>query len=78
MLVLFLALMLHGGVRRTVPFFRLLFYLPGALAGSASVLVWLFMLDPQISPWHFALSLFHLFEPGPDDRYRRTCRPSSP
>jgi multiple sugar transport system permease protein len=58
-LVLFLALMLHGGVRRTVPFFRLLFYLPGALAGAASVLVWLFMLDPQVSPWHFALSLFH-------------------
>ncbi len=58
-LVLFLALMLHGGVRRTVPFFRFLFYIPGALAGSASVLVWLFMLDPPISPWHFLLSVFH-------------------
>ena len=59
-LVLFLALMLHGAVvRRTVPFFRFLFYIPGALAGSASVLVWLFMLDPPISPWHFVLSVFH-------------------
>ncbi len=59
-LVLFLALMLHGGVRRTVPFFRFLFYLPGALAGSASVLVWLFMLDPPLSPWRFIESVFHL------------------
>ena len=59
-LVLFLALMLHGGVKRTVPYFRFLFYIPGALAGSASVLVWLFMLDPPISPWHFVLSLLHL------------------
>ena len=58
-LVLGLALLLHGGVRRVVPVFRFLFYLPGALAGSASGLVWAFMLDPDISPWHFALSLFH-------------------
>ena len=58
-LVLFLALMLHGGMRRAVPSFRFLFYLPGALAGAASVLVWLFMLDPNTSPWHFALSWFH-------------------
>ena len=60
-LVLFLALMLHGGVRRTIPFFRFLFYMPGAFAGSASVLVWLFMLDPPISPWRFVESAFHLF-----------------
>jgi multiple sugar transport system permease protein len=59
-LVLFLALMLHGGARRAVPFFRFLFYLPGAFAGSASVLVWLFMLDPPISPWRFAEDVFHL------------------
>jgi multiple sugar transport system permease protein len=30
--------------------FRFLFYMPGALAGVASVLVWLFMLDPDVSP----------------------------
>jgi multiple sugar transport system permease protein len=29
---------------------RFLYYIPGALAGVASVLVWLFMLDPDISP----------------------------
>ncbi|MCU1505945.1 MAG: multiple sugar transport system permease protein [Microbacteriaceae bacterium] len=30
--------------------FRFLFYIPGALAGVASVLVWLFMLAPGLSP----------------------------
>jgi multiple sugar transport system permease protein len=29
---------------------RFLFYLPGALAGVAGVLVWLFVLDPDVSP----------------------------
>lgn len=29
---------------------RFLYYIPGALAGAASVLVWLFMLDPTVSP----------------------------
>ena len=29
---------------------RFLYYLPGSLAGVASVLVWLFMLDPTVSP----------------------------
>jgi multiple sugar transport system permease protein len=33
----------------------LLYYLPGALAGSAAVLVWLFMLDPTVSPGSFFL-----------------------
>ena len=35
--------------------FRFLFYMPGALAGSAAVLVWLFMLDPSVSPGSFLL-----------------------
>ncbi|MEP7055534.1 MAG: ABC transporter permease subunit, partial [Actinomycetota bacterium] len=30
-----------------------LFYVPGALAGASSVLVWLFMLDPSVSPGSF-------------------------
>src|SRR5205814_8980989 len=44
--------------------FRFLFYIPGALAGAASVLVWLFMLDPSVSPFSsvlhqvFGLQLF--------------------
>ena len=39
--------------------FRFLFYIPGALAGAASVLVWLFMLDPSVSPGGFLLH--HVF-----------------
>ena len=55
-LILILALMLHSLARRTSAAFRFLFYMPGALAGAASVLVWLFMLDPTLSPWHSLLS----------------------
>jgi multiple sugar transport system permease protein len=55
-LILVLALMLHSLAHRTSAFFRFLFYMPGALAGAASVLVWLFMLDPTLSPWHLLLS----------------------
>ncbi|SRR6266404_625888 len=51
-----LSLMLHSMARRLSGAFRFLFYLPGALAGSASVLVWLFMLEPGVSPWNFVLS----------------------
>lgn len=49
-LVVGLALMLHGRARRASGVFRFLFYLPGALTGAASVLLWLFMLDPDVSP----------------------------
>jgi multiple sugar transport system permease protein len=45
------AILLRGLARRSVSsVLRFLFYLPGALAGVASVLVWLFMLDPSVSP----------------------------
>lgn len=54
--VLVLALMLRPLARRTSTGFRFLFYMPGALAGAASVLVWLFMLDPTLSPWHNLLT----------------------
>ena len=50
-LVVGLALVVHG-IRR--PWlsgsFRFLYYMPGALAGASSVLLWLFMLDPGSSP----------------------------
>lgn len=49
-LVVALALLLHGRMRRTSATLRFLYYLPGALAGVAGVLVWLFMLDPTVSP----------------------------
>lgn len=57
-LVVGLALLLHrlasGGASKTL---RFLFYIPGALAGAASVLVWLFMLDPTVSPVNSLLGL---------------------
>jgi multiple sugar transport system permease protein len=54
-LVVGLALLLHGRANRVSATFRFLYYMPGALAGAASVLVWLFMLDPTVSPGAFLL-----------------------
>jgi len=54
-----LALLLHRlaarGVSRAL---RFVYYLPGALAGAASVMVWLFVLDPTVSPVSFLLRAF--------------------
>jgi len=36
--------------RRTKTFIRFAYYIPGALAGASSVLLWLFLLDPTVSP----------------------------
>ncbi|MFC5663820.1 carbohydrate ABC transporter permease [Kitasatospora misakiensis] len=51
-----LALLLHRltlkGVSRAL---RFLYYVPGALAGAAGVMVWLFVLDPAVSPVAFLL-----------------------
>jgi len=50
-LVVGLALLVHGLRRRGLSgILRLLYYVPGALAGASSVLLWLFMLDPGASP----------------------------
>ena len=50
-LVTILALVVHAVRTRWLSATsRFLFYIPGALAGSASVLLWLFMLDPSVSP----------------------------
>ena len=51
-----LVLLLHGRAGRTSSTFRFLFYMPGALAGAAAVVIWLFMLDPTVSPASFLLS----------------------
>jgi multiple sugar transport system permease protein len=50
-----LALLLHGRANRISSTFRFIFYIPGALAGASAVLVWLFMLDPVVSPGSFLL-----------------------
>ncbi|WP_406841589.1 carbohydrate ABC transporter permease (plasmid) [Streptomyces sp. AHU1] len=50
-LVVLSAVVLRSRVRpKTSVLLRFLYYLPGALSGVASVLVWLFMLDPDVSP----------------------------
>lgn len=50
-----LSLILHSLDRRISAAFRFVFYLPAALAGAASVVLWLFMLEPGVSPWTFVL-----------------------
>ena len=54
------SLMLHNLARRVGAVFRFLFYIPGALAGAASVIVWLFMLDPSGKPVRVHLALARL------------------
>ncbi|MEO7720397.1 MAG: sugar ABC transporter permease [Pseudolysinimonas sp.] len=50
-LVTILALVVHAVRTRWLSTTaRFLFYIPGALAGSASVLLWLFILTPSVSP----------------------------
>ena len=46
-----LALLLHARPGRLSSALRLVYYLPGAVSGTAAVLLWLFMLEPQISPF---------------------------
>ncbi|OIJ86095.1 ABC transporter permease [Streptomyces sp. MUSC 14] len=55
-LVVGLALLLHRLASRGLSkALRFVYYLPGALAGAASVMVWLFILDPTVSPVAFLL-----------------------
>jgi multiple sugar transport system permease protein len=54
-LVVGMSLILHSLDQRISAAFRFVFYLPAALAGSASVMLWLFMLQPGVSPWTFVL-----------------------
>ncbi len=50
-LVVVLALIVHGiGIRWLSPSMRFMYYIPGALAGASSVMLWLFVLDPTVSP----------------------------
>jgi multiple sugar transport system permease protein len=50
-LVVFLAIVVHAiRARWLSSSVRLFFYLPGALAGASSVMLWLFVLDPVASP----------------------------
>ncbi len=49
--VVLLALIVHQiSVRWIGAVARFVYYIPGAFAGAASVMVWLFLLDPAVSP----------------------------
>jgi len=50
-----IALLLHERVGRLSGALRLVYFLPGAVTGSAAVLLWYFMLNPQLSPFGPAL-----------------------
>jgi len=51
LLVVLLALIVHGVRSRWLSTsVRFLYYIPGALAGASSVMLWLFVLDPTVSP----------------------------
>ncbi|WP_406300123.1 sugar ABC transporter permease [Embleya sp. NBC_00888] len=54
--VLILALLLHDRVNRFSGAMRMVFFLPAAVTGSASVVLWYFMLDPTLSPFGPALN----------------------
>lgn len=67
---LILALMLHQRISRASGVFRLVYFLPGAVTGSAAVMLWYFMLNPAMSPFAPALKALGLnttndvFTPG--------------
>lgn len=52
------ALLLHERVGRLSSALRLIYFLPGAVTGSAAVLLWYFMLDPTLSPFGSILQGF--------------------
>ncbi|MDR3473983.1 MAG: sugar ABC transporter permease [Devosia sp.] len=55
-LVVVLAIIVHAiGARWLSTSMRFLYYIPGALAGASSVMLWLFVLDPTVSPVSFVL-----------------------
>jgi multiple sugar transport system permease protein len=60
-LVVILALIVHGlKVRWLSTVARFIFYIPGALAGASSVVLWIFVLDPVASPVGFLLNALGL------------------
>jgi multiple sugar transport system permease protein len=48
---LLFALLLHERLGRMSGALRLIYFLPGAVTGSAAVLLWYFMLQPDLSPF---------------------------
>ena len=70
--VVLLALVVHRlASRRGKAFIRFAYYIPGALAGASSVLLWLFVLNPSVSPvsallrWTGNTQFTSVIAPGP-------------
>jgi multiple sugar transport system permease protein len=53
---LLMALLLHERASRATGVLRLVYFLPGAVTGSAAVMLWYFMLSPELSPFAPALA----------------------
>ncbi|MFJ9898213.1 carbohydrate ABC transporter permease [Streptomyces sp. NPDC091280] len=58
--VLSLAFTLHARPGRTSSALQLVYYLPGAVTGSAAALLWLFMVSPDSSPFSPLLKLLDI------------------
>lgn len=56
--VVVLALLLHARTGWFADLMRTIYFLPGSVAGPASVLIALFVLDPQVSPFRSLLNAF--------------------
>ncbi|MGK9146049.1 sugar ABC transporter permease [Plantibacter flavus] len=59
------ALVLHSRPGRFATVMKLVYYIPGVVVGAPLVLLWLFMLTPQLSPFQGILNAFG-FETGAD------------
>jgi multiple sugar transport system permease protein len=57
LVVLGVSLMLHARRGRIEGALRVLYYLPGGFTGAAAILLWIFILDPNIGPFRDILSL---------------------
>lgn len=55
-----IALLLHMRTGRFASAMRTIYFLPGAVAGPTSVLIALFMLDPEVSPFRGLLHALHM------------------
>lgn len=56
--VTLLALLLDTLSERPAAIVRSIYFLPGAIASSAVVVLWLFLLDPQVSPFNGVFKIF--------------------
>lgn len=55
-----LSLLLHARPGRLSRTLKLIYYIPGAVTGSAAALLWLFMVTPGVSPVSPLLSALHI------------------